>query len=672
MSRGLDPRAELDRLRAEIRHHDYLYYVLAAPEISDQEYDRLFRRLQDLEEAHPELVTPDSPTQRVAGQPLEGFRTVRHPFPLVSLQNTYNEEEVRDFHRRVVEGLEGRQPEYACELKFDGVAVLLHYERGLFVLGATRGDGENGDDITQNLRTIRSLPLRIGSKGAGAPRGRLFVRGEIIMDKEAFLAHNAEREASGEKAFANPRNSVAGSLKLLDPALVAKRPLKIVCYAFMPADGQSPDATQSGNLQTLTRLGFPTSPHWKKCRSLNEVLDYWRHWERQRDELPFEVDGVVVKVDRIQDHAVLGMTARAPRWAIAFKFSARQARTRLRTIDLQIGRTGALTPVANLEPVELGGVTIRRATLHNEEEVARLDVREGDTVLLERGGDVIPKVVAVISELRPRNARPFRMPTTCPACGTRLIKEEGEAVSRCPNEECPEQAKRQIDHFASRTAMDIEGLGSETVDLLYEKGLLRDIGDVFSLKKSQIANLERFAEKSAQNLLEGIERAKTRPLERLIFGLGIRFVGEGTARTLALRYESLAELSSATVEELQAVPEVGPRIARSIVEWFHSRRNRLIIEKLRAGGVQIKTERQRPKGERFKGLTFVLTGALQQHTREQAEEIIIAQGGRVSSSVSKKTSYVLVGANPGSKYDKAVELGVPILTEAEFLRRLGN
>jgi DNA ligase (NAD+) len=388
--------------------------------------------------------------------------------------------------------------------------------------------------------------------------------------------------------------------------------------------------------------------------------------------LPFEVDGVVVKVDRIQDHAVLGMTARAPRWAIAFKFSARQARTRLRTIDLQIGRTGALTPVANLEPVELGGVTIRRATLHNEEEVARLDVREGDTVLLERGGDVIPKVVAVISELRPRNARPFRMPTTCPACGTRLIKEEGEAVSRCPNEECPEQAKRQIDHFASRTAMDIEGLGSETVDLLYEKGLLRDIGDVFSLKKSQIANLERFAEKSAQNLLEGIERAKTRPLERLIFGLGIRFVGEGTARTLALRYESLAELSSATVEELQAVPEVGPRIARSIVEWFHSRRNRLIIEKLRAGGVQIKTERQRPKGERFKGLTFVLTGALQQHTREQAEEIIIAQGGRVSSSVSKKTSYVLVGANPGSKYDKAVELGVPILTEAEFLRRLGN
>ncbi len=673
MSRGVDPRAEIERLRTEIRHHDYLYYVLAQPEISDQEYDRLFRRLQDIEEAHPELVTPYSPTQRVAGQPLEGFQTVRHPFPLVSLQNTYSGEEVRDFHRRVVEGLEGRQPEYTCELKFDGVAVLLHYERGLFVLGATRGDGENGDDITQNLRTIRSLPLRIGGRGDDSvPGGRLFVRGEVIMEKEPFHAYNAEREAAGERPFANPRNSVAGSLKLLDPALVTTRPLRIFCYAYVPADGQPPDATQSGNLQTLTRLGFPTSPHWSKCRSLNEVLDYWRHWEKRRDDLPFEVDGVVVKVDCLQDHAVLGMTARAPRWAIAFKFSARQARTRLTKIDLQIGRTGALTPVAHLEPVELGGVTIRRATLHNEEEVARLDVREGDTVLLERGGDVIPKVVAVVSELRPKNARPFNMPAACPVCGTQLIKEEGEAVSRCPNEECPEQAKRQIEHFACRIAMDIEGLGAETVELLYEKGLLRDIGDVFSLKKSQIENLERFAEKSAQNLLEGIKKAKTRPLERLIFGLGIRFVGEGTARTLALRFESLAELSHATIDELQAVPEVGPRIARSIAEWFHSKRNRRIIEKLHAGGVQTKTERQRPKGEKFKGLTFVLTGALQQHTREQAEEMIIAQGGRVSSSVSKKTSFVLVGTNPGSKYDKAVELGIPILSEAEFLRRLGT
>jgi DNA ligase (NAD+) len=663
----VDARQQVEQLRAQIRHHDYLYYVLAQPEISDAQYDRLFRRLQDLETAHPELITPDSPTQRVAGQPLAGFETVRHPFPLLSLQNTYNEEEVRDFHRRVVEGLEGRNPQYTCELKFDGVAVLLHYQQGRFVLGATRGDGEQGDDVTTNLRTIRSLPLGIHERNLarGVPE-RFFVRGEIIMEKEAFVAYNAEREAEGEKTFANPRNSVAGSLKLLDPALVAKRPLKIFCYTFVPVAGQERDATQSGNLEILKRLGFPASPNWSKCGSLSEVIAYWKKWEAKRDSLPFEVDGVVVKVDRLQDQAVLGTTARAPRWAIAFKFPARQAQTRLKKILLQIGRTGALTPVADLEPVRLGGVTIRRATLHNEEEVARLDVREGDTILLERGGDVIPKIVSVIADLRPRGARVFHMPTACPACGTRLTKEEGEAVSRCPNEECPEQVKRQVEHFASRTAMDIEGLGSETVELLYDKGLLHDIGDIFYLKKSQIEALERFAEKSAKNLVEGVERAKTRPLDRLIFALGIRFVGEGTARTLALRYGSLTELQKASFEELQAVPEVGPRIARAIVEWFGSAHNQKILEKLVAAGVRVKSERRGPVGKKFQGMTFVLTGALQKYTREQAEEMIIAQGGRVSSSVSKKTTYVLVGANPGSKYEKAAELGVPTLSESKF------
>ncbi len=662
----MDPRKEIERLSAEIRRHDYLYYVLARPEITDRDYDKLFRRLQELEAAHPEFFSPDSPTQRVAGQPLEGFRTVTHPFPLLSLQNTYNEEEIRDFHRRVSEGLEGRESQYVCELKFDGVAVLLEYNDGLFVSGATRGDGTQGDDITANLRTIPSLPLRLRENISG----RLYVRGEVIIEKQAFAAYNEEREASDEKPFANPRNCVAGSLKLLNPAQVAQRPLKLFCYACVREARGDNDSTQSRNLEMLSEWGFPASPQWKKCDSIDDVLNYWRYWETRRDTLPFEVDGVTVKVDCVQDQQILGVTARAPRWAMAFKFSPRQSQTRLNWISLQIGRTGAVTPVANLEPVELGGVTIRRATLHNEEEIARLDVREGDMVLLERGGDVIPKIVAVVMELRPAKSRPFHMPTMCPVCNTQLIKDEGEAISRCPNEDCPEQVKKQIEHFAGRSAMDIDGMGSETVELLYEKGLLHDISDTFSLTREQIEPLERFAEKSTQNLLKGIEKAKSRPLERLIFGLGIRFVGEGTARLLALRYGSLADLGAATFEELQAVPEIGPRIARSIVEWFTSPRNQSIIKKLREAGVQTESERSFAAGEKFKGLTFVLTGALQQFTREQAEEMIIAQGGRVTSSVSKKTSYVLVGANPGSKYDKAVKLGIQILSEAEFIEQL--
>ncbi len=662
----MDPRKEIERLSAEIRRHDYLYYVLAQPEITDRAYDKLFQQLQELEAAHPELVSPDSPTQRVAGQPLEGFRTVIHPFPLLSLQNTYNEEEIRDFHRRVIEGLEGRESQYVCELKFDGVAVLLEYNDGLFVSGATRGDGTRGDDITANLRTIPSLPLRLRENILG----RLYVRGEVIIEKQAFAAYNEEREAAGEKPFANPRNCVAGSLKLLNPMLVAQRPLKLFCYACVLTEQSIEETTQSGNLEMLSQLGFPASPHWKKCDSMDDVLNYWRHWETRRDTLPFEVDGVTVKVNRVQDQQILGVTARAPRWAMAFKFSPRQSQTRLNWISLQIGRTGAVTPVANLEPVELGGVTIRRATLHNEEEIARLDVREGDMVLLERGGDVIPKIVAVVTELRSAKSQPFRMPTACPVCNTRLIKDEGEAISRCPNEDCPEQVKKQIEHFSGRSAMDIDGMGSETVELLYEEGLLNNIGNIFDLAYEQIEPLERFAEKSAQNLLKGIEKAKSRPLERLIFGLGIRFVGEGTARLLALRYGSLADLSAATFEELQAVPEIGPRIARSIVEWFASPRNQSIIKKLREAGVRTESEHRGAAGEKFKELTFVLTGALQKFTREQAEEMIIAQGGRVTSSVSKKTSYVLVGANPGSKYEKAVKLGIPILSEAEFIEQL--
>jgi DNA ligase (NAD+) len=668
----VDVKQEIERLRAEIVRHDYLYYVLARPEISDEEYDRLFKRLGELERQHPELVVPDSPTQRIGDARAEGFAAVRHPFPLISLDNSYDEEDLRAFHQRVVEGLEGRQPEYVCELKFDGVALLLRYEDGRFVQGATRGDGSQGDDITANLRTIHSLPLRVMPRRRGADVERLFyVRGEAYINKEDFVALNREREAAGEKPFANPRNSTAGSLKLLDPKMVAARPLLAVCYGYDSPRG-SRVTTQSDALKHLEDLGFPASPHWQTGRSLDDVLSYWRDWQEKRDQLRFEIDGVVVKVNRYDDQRRLGLTARAPRWAMAFKFAARRAATRLNRILLQLGRTGTVTPVADLEPVALGGVTIRRATLHNFDEVRRLDLREGDRVVLERGGDVIPKIVAVEKEQRTTGSRKYVIPRRCPSCGAALEREEGEVAYRCPNPADSEVVKRQIEHFASRAGMDIEGLGGETVDLLVDKGLVRDAGDLFSLKFEQLIGLERFAEKSATNLLSGIEQAKKRPLERLIFALGIRFVGEGTARTLAVRLGSLGRLAAAGASELQEIPEVGPRVALAIVDYFASPSAKTLLKKLMAAGVRTEAVTPVKRSDKLANKTFVITGSLNSMSRDEAESLIVACGGRAVGSVSKKTDFVVVGENPGSKYDKARALGITVLTEGDFLSMVGK
>ncbi|HEY3294321.1 MAG TPA: NAD-dependent DNA ligase LigA [bacterium] len=667
----VDPQKEIERLRAEIAHHDHLYYGKAEPEISDEEYDRLFKRLRDLESRHPEYITPDSPTQRVGEAPHAGFKVVKHPFPLISLDNSYDEADIREFHERVVSGLEGKQPEYVCELKFDGVAVLLTYENGTILQAETRGDGLFGDDITVNIRTIRRLPLKIYPKDHQAPDPLVYIRGEVYMNKADFVNLNEERVAEGGKAFANPRNFTAGTLKTLDPATVARRRLSIVCYGYdtLRADGV---ASQAEALVKLADLGFPASPHWALAHSIDTAIDFWRKWQDERDKLPFEIDGVVLKVNSFADQRRLGLTARSPRWAMAFKFSARQARTRLNQILLQIGRTGTITPVADLEPVPLGGVTIRRATLHNFEEIERLGVREGDTVVLERGGDVIPKVVEVDLSERVADSKSYHPPKKCPFCGAKLEKVEGEVALRCPNPDDPEVIKRQIEHFASRDALDIEGLGSETVNLLVNEGLVKDFADLFELTLEQLLNLARFADKSARNLLQGIEQAKTKPLDRLIFGLGIRFVGEGTARTLAVRLGSLDGLAQAGEEELQAIPEVGPRVALAIFEYFREPKVEKTLRKLKKAGVRFEPETPVKHGDKLAGQTFVITGSLVSMSRDQAEAAIVALGGRPTGSVSKNTNYVVVGENPGSKYDKALTLQIPLLTENDFLKLIGK
>jgi len=667
----VDPKKEIERLRAEIARHDYLYYGAAQPEISDQEYDRLFSRLKELEGLHPDYVTADSPTQRVGEALHEGFQVVEHPFPLISLENSYDEADIREFHKRVVSGLEGREPEYVCELKFDGVSVLLKYENGALAQAETRGDGLRGDDITVNVRTIRRVPLRVYPRGESKLDPLFYVRAEVYMNKADFVALNEEREADGEKPFANPRNFAAGSLKTLDPAVVAGRHLNIVCYGYdnLRTAGL---ATHADALDRVSELGFPASLNWQRVRSIDDAIEFWRKWQEQRDRLPFEIDGVVLKVNSFADQRRLGLTARAPRWAMAFKFSARQAKTKLNQILLQIGRTGTITPVADLEPVSLGGVTIRRATLHNFEEIKRLGVREGDTVLLERGGDVIPKVVEVDLSQRADDSKSYHPPKRCPFCGSPLEKEEGEVALRCPNPDDPEVITRQIEHFASREAMDIEGLGGETVDMLVKAGLVHDVGDLFSLKLSQLLSLARFADKSARNLLQGIEKAKTKSLDRLIYALGIRFVGEGTARTLAVRTGSLDTLAGASEGELQAIPEVGPRVARAIIEYFQTPKAKKMLRELKDAGVHFESETPTKHGDKLAGKSFVLTGSLQSLTRDQAENAIVALGGRATSSVSKNTDYVIVGESPGSKYDKALALNIAVLTEKDFLKLIGK
>lgn len=657
-------------LADRIRHHEYRYYVLDDPEISDAAFDRLMKRLKELETAHPELRTPDSPTQRVGGAPREGFQTVPHSAAMMSLDNAFSHDELRDFDRRAREGSGHDKIEYIAEHKFDGLSVALQYEDGILVRGITRGDGTKGEDVTPNIKTIRSIPLRVDSaalKKAGL-KPEFEVRGEVMMTHKAFEELNRQQEEQGGKRFVNPRNSAAGAVRVLDPNITAQRRLDFFAY-FLLANGRAPFRKHSESLEALKQLHFRASEDWKLCPSIEEVIAYCEAWDSRREKLPYEIDGVVVKVNSIAIQQELGSTSKAPRWAIAYKYPARQETTVVNDIIVQVGRTGALTPVAVLEPVQVGGVTVSRSTLHNMDEIDRLGLQIGDTVIIERAGEVIPHVVKVVKEGKDR--RPFRMPKTCPECGSKIHKADDEVAYRCVNAACPAKRKESLLHFAGRHAMDIDGLGEKIVDQLVDKRMVKDVADLYSLKLDDIAALERRAEKSAQNLLEEIEASKKNSLARLIYALGIRFVGERTGQLLAEHFGSLEKFAAAKEDELTEVFEVGPKVAASIAEFFSESANRELIKKLRKAGVNPTEEKKKLKSQKFAGKTFVFTGSLANRTREEAGELVKQHGGTVTSSVSKKTDYVVVGAEPGSKHDKAKELGVTVLDEAQFEKLAG-
>ena len=670
MAKAAPAKREIEELRDKLRYHEYRYYVLDDPEISDAEYDRMMNRLRDLEAAHPELLTPDSPTVRVGGAPREGFQTVQHARPMRSLDNAFSYDELRDFDRRVRQ-TSGRQDiEYIAEHKFDGLSISLHYQDGTLVRGVTRGDGRTGEDVTPNVKTIRSVPLRMDSdalKKAKLP-ATFEVRGEVMMPRKSLEALNRYQLQIGGKIFANARNAAAGAVRVLDPSITAKRQLDFFAYQFL-VDGQTPFAKHSESLEALKLLHFRSSADWKLCLGIDEVLAYCQAWEPQRASLGYEIDGVVIKVNSIAIQHELGYTAKAPRWAMAYKYPAHQERTVVNDIRVQVGRTGTLTPVAVLEPVQVGGVTVSRSTLHNMDEIARLGLQIGDTVLIERAGEVIPHVLKVVKEGAHR--KPFRMPRHCPVCGSAIHRAEGEVAYRCVNAACPAKLKESLLHFASRHAMDIDGLGDKIVDQLVDKGMVKDVADLYMLKLEQVAELERMAEKSAQNLLDEIAASKKNPLTRLIYALGIRMVGERTAEFLAAHFSSLEALAAAKEEELFNVGEVGPKVAAAIAEFFSEPRNRQLIRKLEKVGVRPTEEKRVVRSQKFAGKSFVFTGALEHRSREEAGQLVMQHGGKISSSVSKKTDYVVVGADPGSKYDKAKSLGVPILTESAFEKLLG-
>ena len=654
------------QLREEIRRHEHLYYVLSRPEISDQEYDALERELRDIETRFPDLVTPDSPTQRVGETPSEEFPTFVHRVPMLSLDNTYSEDELREFEARVFRIIGEQDIVYTAELKVDGLSMALHYEHGRLVRAVTRGDGVQGDEVTANARAIRSVPLVLRDE-AGVPP-TLEVRGEVYLPRSRFDEINRERVEAGEEPFANPRNSAAGTIKSLDPKVVARRGLDILLYSI--ADARAAGVTSQWEaLERMRAWGLRTNPASRRCQGLEEVLAFCHEWQAKRDELEYEIDGVVVKVDDFALQEELGFTSKFPRWAIAFKYPAQQATTLVRSIDVQVGRTGKLTPVAILEPVSLAGSTVGRATLHNEEEVARKDVRVRDTVLIEKGGEVIPKVVRVVEDARPKGTRRWKPPDACPVCGEPVVRPEGEVDRRCPNASCPAQIEERLKHFARRTAMDIEGLGDSLVAQLVEKELVRDFADLYHLELDDVSALERMAEKSARNLLGQLEKSRARELRRLLFGLGIRHVGERVAQILARRFRSLDALAEATVEEMEAVHEIGPTVAQTVHEWFQDPANRRLVERLKAAGLRTEEEGAAPASQALQGQQFVLTGTLESMTRGEAKAAIEELGGRVTSSVSKKTSAVIVGRDPGSKADKAKDLGVRVMDE-ESLRAL--
>ena len=663
-------KKEIEELRERLRYHEYRYYVLDEPEISDAAYDRMMARLKELEAAHPELRTPDSPTVRVGGAPREGFQTVRHARPVLSLDNAFSYDALREWDRRVREGSGKEKIEYIAEHKFDGLSISLQYEDGQLVRGVTRGDGTTGEDVTPNVKTIRSIPLRVDAPALKKAKlqADFEVRGEVMMTRKAFEALNRQQERIGGKIFVNPRNSAAGAVRVLDPTITASRKLDFFAYYFL-VDGNVPFAKHSEALEALKQLRFRASDDWKLCNGIQEVIAYCENWDDKREKLPYEIDGVVIKVNATSIQNELGYTAKAPRWATAFKYPARQETTVVNDIIVQVGRTGTLTPVAVLEPVQVGGVTVSRSTLHNMDEIERLGLQIGDTVLIERAGEVIPHVLKVVKEGKHR--KPFKMPKHCPECGSAIHHVEGEVAYRCVNAACPAKRKESLLHFAGRHAMNIDGLGEKIVDQLVDKGLVKDVADLYSLKLEDLASLERMAEKSAQNLLDEIEASKKNSLARLIYALGIQFVGERTAQLLAEHFSSLEELAAAKEEQLIEVPEVGPKVAASIAEFFSEPANLKLIKKLNKASVHPTAEKRKVKSDKFAGKSFVFTGGLANRSREEAGEIVQQHGGKVSGSVSKKTDYVVVGTDPGSKYDKAKELGVAILTEQEFEKLLG-
>ncbi len=667
----MNVKRRIEELREQIRYHSYRYYVLDDPVISDDAYDALYRELQELEAAHPELITPDSPTQRVGGVVREEFTAVTHPRPMLSLQNAFKPDELRAWRDRFLRLLPEGYPEpaYVVEPKIDGLTVVLHYTDGLFTLGATRGDGIRGEEITPNLRTIKALPLRVPitrDRGLRAP-ARLVVRGEAYMPIDAFEAFNREQEALGKKTYANPRNTAAGSLRVLDSSITASRPLSLFCYQVVEIEGGPTLRSQWEALDYLRQLGFPVSDLNRRFTDLEAVVDYVVAWEKVRHTLNFEADGLVIKIDDFATQERLGAVGNAPRWAIAYKYPAPEAVTRLKRIVVNVGRTGSLNPAAELEPVRIGGVTVSNATLHNADYVAERDIREGDMVVVKRAGEVIPQVLGPVLELRPPGTKPWRMPDRCPACGEPVEHPEGEVAFYCINAACPAQLVRSVEHFVSRGAMDIEGFGTRQAELFVERGLIRDVADIYSLTAEQILRLEGFAEKKVSNLLAAIEASKERPPARLLTALGIRGVGSTVAETLMDHFHSLDALAAASVEELQQIPGIGPKLASSIADWFHREPNRRLLHKLKRAGVRTEAQKVEAAGPRpLAGLTFVITGTLPTMSREQAAEFIQAHGGKVTGAVSSKTDYLLAGEKAGSKLDKAQKLGVKIIDEAQL------
>jgi DNA ligase (NAD+) len=665
MAKNATTAKQIQKLREELRRHEYLYYVQDDPEISDIKFDRRLEELKRLEAEHPELIKPDSPTQRVGGAPRKGFETRRHSPPMMSLDNTYSMEELENFDRRVHE-LSGREKvDYVAEHKFDGLSISLVYEEGALARGVTRGDGTTGEDVTANVRTIRSIPLRVDSAALKQLRmpSDFEVRGEIIMPLRAFEALNEKQAEEGGKRFANPRNAAAGAVRMLDPEITGSRRLDFCGYLLL-AGGRVPTRLHSESLKALQKLHFKVSPDWRVCHSLDAVKKFIDSWEGKREKLPYEIDGIVIKVNEISQQQELGFTSKAPRWAVAYKYPARQETTVVNDVIFQVGRTGTLTPVAVLEPVQVGGVMVARSTLHNMDEIARLGLRIGDSVIVERAGEVIPHVMKVVKEGNLR--REIVVPERCPECHSHIHKDPEEVAYRCVNASCPAKRKESLLHFAGRHAMNIDGLGEKIVDQLVDKGMVKDFADLYELKLDEVAGLDRMAEKSARNLVDEITASKGNSLARLIYALGMRFVGERTGQLLAEHFGSLQQLAEASVEELENVTEVGPKVAQSIADFFSEAANRKIIQRLKDEGLKMTEQRVAPQDTRLAGKTFVFTGAMERRSREQAGEEVTRHGGKVTSSVSKATGYVVVGADPGSKFEKARSLGVTILDEDQF------